>query len=106
MKLNLVDTKVCKGVVRQNYELEYSRIKSLYKVDAMTYNLNEMDYVITKSCDLKYLPNIYYSCLKEEFEVSTTSYGCLNSFEIKELVVNLKIANDVVQYLNKIFLNK
>lgn len=106
MKLNLVDTKVCEGVVRQSYELEYSRIKSLYKVDTIMYSPIEMDYAITKSCDLKYLPNISYSYIDEEFEVSTTSYGCLNSFKIKELVINLKIANDVVQYLNKIFLNK
>ena len=64
MKVNLVDTKICEGVVRQSYELEYSSIKSLYKVDTIMYNPTTMDYVITKSCDLKYLPNISYNYIR------------------------------------------
>lgn len=106
MKLNKVKAATGNGSVKYTYYLEHMYVDKYYVVEEFVYDGGDKDYIVSNPYNIEYLPNIYYNRFNNEFEVGTTSYGCMDTAEMENLITALSNGNNVARFLNKFFFNK
>lgn len=106
MKLNKVNAVAGNGTIKNTYYLEHMYVDKFYVVEEIVYDNGGKDYIVTNSYNLEYLPNICFSYINDEFVVSTTSYGYMDTMEMDNFITALSNGNNVARFLNKYFFDK
>lgn len=99
--------------IREEFECgKYTVVRTATNYSSKNKDYTAINYSITRG-DGKYLPRIYYndwSCLDEnatpKFTIQTTAYGDLNPEEIREMIKGYEEAIEVVEALNKKFIEQ
>lgn len=107
LEMKLLRTGEDEEAVRKEYEI------GCYLVYVSTYKNSELLIIslVEKQDASKYAPQIYFENRKfgktvNKFTIQTTSYGALGVQEIKEMMSAYNTAIEVVEVLEKNFLNK
>ena len=98
MKLKMVKEMKNEGRTYQLYTL------GKYEVDVTTFESGYASIKVSKDWKEEYLPEIYER--NNGFAIQTTSYGSLQTEELKKVIAGYEYAMEAVEILNREFSNK